>query len=119
MDLIELGWNPFFQKHFEPFRSQGLAPGRIARECGHIYPVYSEYGELTGEVSGKIRHNALSKSDLPAVGDWAAIGPRPEEGNATIQALLPRKSVFSRKVAGGRKGAGGNTEEQVVAANVA
>jgi ribosome biogenesis GTPase len=46
------------------------------------------------------------------VGDWVAIAARPEEGAATIHAVLPRKSRFSRKAVGGR------TEEQMLAANV-
>ena len=112
MNLTELGWDPFFEKQFRPFMSQGLTPGRVAREQSHIYALYSEYGELAAEVSGRIRHGALWRSDLPAVGDWAAIRPRPEEGIATICALLSRKSAFSRKVAGAR------TDQQVVAANV-
>lgn len=40
------------------------------------------------------------------------ISARPEEQKATIHALLPRKSKFSRKVAGL------TTEEQIVASNV-
>jgi ribosome biogenesis GTPase len=57
-------------------------------------------------------HGAVWRSDLPAVGDWVATRVWPEEGKATIHAVLPRKSVFSRKVAHSR------TEQQVVAANV-
>jgi ribosome biogenesis GTPase len=49
---------------------------------------------------------------LPAVGDWVALEVRPGEGRATIHAVLPRRSRFSRKVPGSV------TEEQVVAANV-
>jgi ribosome biogenesis GTPase len=49
---------------------------------------------------------------MPAVGDWVAIAARPEEGRATIHAVLPRRTKFSRKVAGN------TSEEQVLAANV-
>lgn len=120
MNLIELGWNSFFEKHFEQFEKQGLKPGRVAREHRQRYVVYSEYGELIAEVSGKIRHAACSRGDFPAVGDWVAIAVRPHERRATIQALLPRTSSFSRKavLSGGMPDTGGKTEEQILAANV-
>ena len=112
MNLAELGWTAFFAKNLEPYTSQAFMPARIVREHTHIYAAYAESGEFAAEVSGKMRHAATSRSDFPTVGDWVAIQPRPEEGKATIHAVLPRKSVFVRKEAG-RK-----TQEQVVAANI-
>jgi ribosome biogenesis GTPase len=112
MNLDELGWNSFFEQHFEPFRHEELAPGRVAREDGSTYLVYSGDGELVAGVRGKLRHAALLRSELPSVGDWVAIRPQPQEGRATIDAILPRRSKLSRKVAGS------NTEEQVIAANI-
>jgi ribosome biogenesis GTPase len=46
------------------------------------------------------------------VGDWVAIRPTPGEAAGTIEAILPRRSKFSRKVAGEL------TVEQIVAANI-
>ena len=120
MDLNRLGWNPFFEAHFEPFRNRDFLPARIALEHRRTYLVYGEHGELSAEVSGKFRNDAAERGRFPAVGDWAAIRSRPEEGKATIHALLPRKSSFSRKavLAGGPAYGPGKTEEQVLAANV-
>lgn len=112
MNLTELGWAPHFAEHFGPFREQGLAPGRVAREERQHYLVCAEHGELAAEVAGRLRHEAASRAELPAVGDWVAVAARPAEGKATIHAVLPRTSAFLRKVAGS------HTEEQVVAANV-
>jgi len=112
MKLVELGWNPFFESHFEQSRSEGLVAARVALESRREYLVYSEYGDLKAELPGRIRHKALSRSDLPVVGDWVAVRVRPDKVSATINTVLPRKSKFSRKVAGS------HTEEQVVAANV-
>jgi ribosome biogenesis GTPase len=112
MHLVELGWDSFFDQHFKPFERKGYRPARVAREHKELYSVYTEHGELAAKVSGRMRHGAASRADFPAVGDWVAVEPRPEEARATIRALLPRKSSFSRKVAWAR------TEEQVVAANV-
>lgn len=120
MNLIELGWNQFFNQRFEQFRNQGFVPARVAREHKHNYLVYSEQGELKAEVSGKFRHSAHSRAKFPTVGDWVAVKARLEERKATIHALLPRKSSFSRKavLSGGMPDSGGKTEEQVLAANV-
>lgn len=46
------------------------------------------------------------------MGDWVVISLRIEEKRATIHKVLPRKSKFSRKVAGV------NTREQIVASNI-
>ena len=49
---------------------------------------------------------------MPAVGDWVVVRKRPDESRGAIVAVLPRRSWFSRRMAGQV------TEEQVVAANV-
>ena len=112
MKLIDLGWNPFFDSHFKPNQKKGLSVMRIIRENREKYIAYSEQGEFKCEVTGKFRFEAYSKGNFPTVGDWVVASPRPHEGKASIDALLPRKSVFLRKVAGNI------TEEQVVAANI-
>ena len=119
MNLTHLGWSRSFADGFETVAHDGLMPARVAREERGACSVYAELGELLAEVSGKLRHDATCRSDLPAVGDWVAIQPRPDEARATIHAVLPRKSVFLRKVGGGNeRRSGGRTDEQVVAANV-
>lgn len=120
MNLSELGWNSFFSRQFDRLNGEGLSPGRVAQEHRNNYLILCEHGELKAELSGKMHHNAVSRSDFPAVGDWVAVSVRPDEGRATIHAVLPRKSSFSRKavLAGGPKYGDGKTEEQVLAANV-
>lgn len=112
MNLAELGWNAAFEQRFAEFANGGLSASRVVREDRQLYTVVCEEGTLAAEVSGKMRHEAGSRSDFPAVGDWVAIQPRADEGKATIHAVLPRKSAFIRKEAGSR------TEGQVLAANV-
>lgn len=112
MELSELGWDPLFEEAYQQYKSDGLAPAKVGREDRGMYLLLSAGGELTGEVSGRFRHEALSKHDYPAVGDWVVADVLRSEKKATIQAVLPRKSSFVRKVAGDR------TEGQVVAANV-
>lgn len=110
--LEKLGWTPFFAGAFAPFAAEGLIPGRIAVEFNYIYRVYTASGEARAEAAGRLKHQAAGRHELPAVGDWVAIRTVAGDRRATIVAVLPRKSRFSRKVAGGL------TEEQVVAANI-
>ncbi len=111
MNLEYLGWNDFFASNFEPLRQQGLTVARVAIEHRNTYILHSEFGELSGEVTGKFRHQA-TQAEFPAVGDWVVISVIESEKNAIIHSILPRKSKFSRQ------SAGGITKEQIVAANV-
>jgi ribosome biogenesis GTPase len=108
-DLKDLGWDDGWTQAFAPYAADQLVPGRVAIEFNYIYRVFAESGELQTQHSGKLRHEAES---LSAVGDWVAIRPTPGEAAGTIEAILPRRSKFSRKVAGEL------TEEQIVAANI-
>jgi ribosome biogenesis GTPase len=112
VDLAALGWRPHFAQSFAPLAEKGFAPARVAVRHNQLYRLYSEHGELLAEVAGKARHEAGGTQDLPVVGDWVAMSARASEGRATIHAILPRASRFSRKTAGTQ------TEEQVLAANV-
>jgi ribosome biogenesis GTPase len=120
MNLADLGFDSFFENQFETHRNQGRQPARVVREHRRLYQVLGTSGELTAEVSGRFSHNTRSRADYPTVGDWVAVTARPEEKRATIQALLKRKSAFSRKavLSGGMPETGGRTDQQVLAANI-
>lgn len=111
-DLKELGWDDRWAKVFAPFAADGLVPARVAIEFNYIYRLYAEAGELQAQHAGRLLHEAESKGQLSAVGDWVAARPSAGEATATIDAVLARRSKFSRKVAGEL------TEEQIVAANI-
>ncbi|MEP6782077.1 MAG: ribosome small subunit-dependent GTPase A [Acidobacteriota bacterium] len=111
-DLNDLGWDEQWAKAFAPYAADGLVPARVAIEFNYIYRLYAEVGELQAQHTGRLRHEAQSREELSAVGDWVAARPTAGEATATIEAVLPRRSRFSRKVAGEL------TEEQIVAANV-
>lgn len=112
MNLDQFGWSDRHAHSFAPYRKQGFAVGRVAVEYRQTYLLYTEQGEQLAEVSGKLRHQTTGIQDFPAVGDWVVIQTKPTGDRATIHAILPRTSKFSRKVAGS------TTEEQVIAANV-
>ena len=112
MDLQSLGWNESFAGHFVSHAAKGRLPARVTLEHQHIYGVHTGEADVLATVSGGMRYKAAGRQAFPAVGDWVAIKP-PEAGHrAVIHAILPRRSKFSRKVAGDV------TVEQVVAANI-
>ncbi len=112
MDLTSFGWSEFFEISFGLYKGQGYAAGRVALEHKGFFRVYTEYGEVLAEISGKLRHEAVNRSDLPAVGDWVVIRSRAESERGVIHAVLPRRTSFTRKIAGSR------TEEQIVGTNI-
>jgi len=120
MSLTKLGWNKHFEDCFESFRDSGAIPGRVSLEHRNLYHVLTEQGEMIAEVTGNLRHNALSRADFPAVGDWVVLQPPPDSGNSIILGILPRISRFSRKaiLSGGMPDTGGKTDEQVIGANI-
>jgi ribosome biogenesis GTPase len=111
-DLKALGWDDEWEQAFAPYAKDGLVPARVAIEFNYLYRLYAAAGELQAQHAGRLRHEAVSKEQLSAVGDWVAVLPTPGEATATIEAVLPRRTKFSRKVAGEI------TEEQIVAANI-
>jgi ribosome biogenesis GTPase len=108
-DLTDLGWTPELEEHMAPHRAAGHVPGRVTVQHRGGYVVVTEQGETTARLTGRMRNEG---EGLPAVGDWLALRPLPNEPDTIVEAILPRKSKFSRHEAGKV------TREQVVAANV-
>jgi len=106
------GWNLFFQEHFQALNIFDAVPARVLSESKGSFQVYCQHGELTTTISGKMRYLAGEGKQYPTVGDWVVVKPLINEQKGIIHAVLPRKSKFSRKVAGTR------TEEQIVSANI-
>jgi ribosome biogenesis GTPase / thiamine phosphate phosphatase len=104
LNLNDLGWDDGFAAALQPH--DNCIPARVSAQHRGEYDVLTEAGELRAHVAGRLRHDASSGADLPAVGDWVALR------DETIHAVLPRRSAFLRKVAWSQ------TEAQVLAANV-
>lgn len=111
MQLSSLGWNATFAASFEPHERDGLRPARVAADLGPLLRLLGAEDEWLGELSGRLRHRAASRAELPVVGDWVAARPS-AGGRAAIHAVLPRRTCFARKMAGV------TVEQQVLAANV-
>ena len=114
MTLEDLGWTGARAEEFARATTgkPDLFPGRIAVEYNQLLRVYVDGGEWEAVVSGRMKHKAASRAELPAVGDWVVVRRRGDERRAAVVEVLPRAGYFSRKVAGAV------TVEQVVAANI-
>jgi len=110
--LTKLGWDDRLREEFEPHRAAGLVPGRVAVQHRGAWDVMAEEGDLRADVAGRLRHEATDNAELPVVGDWVAVAARPDETGGTIQAVLTRRTKFSRKTTMQA------AEEQVLVANV-
>lgn len=111
VSLAALGFSSFFADAFALHAKLGRTPARVIAEHRGAYRVRGEDGEVWAKPSGKLRHDALSPLDLPAVGDWVALEGDHAHGYV-IQAILPRKTHFVRRAAGPEK------KPQAIAANV-
>ena len=103
--LVQLGWNDELANQFEEHALAGLQPGRVAVQHRGAWEVATEDGDATVEITGRLRH-AAEPGELPVVGDW--VGLRENQ----IDAVLPRRSKFSRKTPFTE------VSEQVLVANV-
>jgi ribosome biogenesis GTPase / thiamine phosphate phosphatase len=110
--LDQFGWSDYFAGLFESVAKTTQWPGRVVFEDNLGFRVQTEQGELHATLAGRLRHEAATREELPAVGDWVAIKPFPDEHRGVIQSVLPRRSCFVRKVAGAR------TEQQIVGSNI-
>ncbi len=106
IDLVELGWSAEWQRALDAVPHEDLSPARVAIQHRGSYGLQGADGDTTATLSGKLRHDAAAAAALPAVGDWVLVR------GEIIHAVLPRRTRFSRRAAGGR------TDEQIVAANV-
>jgi ribosome biogenesis GTPase len=138
VSLADLGWDDDMAARFEPFAAlRDVQPGRVLIEFNHIYriavgpakaghydvrsvrlqpdipdvPPQPDVHEIEATLAGRLKHQATSRAELPAVGDWVAVRIRDGEEGGAIVGVVPRRTKFSRRMAGDVTG------EQVVAAN--
>ncbi|WP_105617156.1 ribosome small subunit-dependent GTPase A [Vallitalea okinawensis] len=85
--------------------------GRVVEEHKNLYKVITEIGYIIGKVAGKLQYETDGNGDYPSVGDYVLLEHHSGD-KALITEILPRKSKFSRKIAGSQ------FEEQVVVTNM-
>ena len=110
--LQDLGWDDAWASELEELNEDDLIPGRVAEQHRGEYVVWTDAGEVRAKVAGRLRYERSAGGDLPSVGDWVGARAHPGGGRATIDSVLTRRSAFRRK------GAGFESLDQVLAANV-
>ncbi len=98
--LAPLGWSPHHAASFETHRraDPSLRPARVSQEHRESLRILlSPTEERLARPGGRLRHEAASASDLPAVGDWVAVEVPPGDSPAVVRAVLPRRTVLLRK----------------------
>lgn len=108
--LVELGFDAHFEEKAAGAKLPHAFPARITSAHKGGFELQSAEGKFLGQLRGKRR---LSGEGAPAVGDWVMVTRRPTEQSAAIEAVLPRRTAFTRQTPGGFEG-----ERQVIAANV-
>lgn len=111
MLLESLGADVSVQGLFEPHAARELVLARVAIASREHFRLITAQGDCTAEVSGTLRHSSAGRAGMPITGDWVCARLAGVD-RAIIEAVLPRKTVFSRRAAGRRE------NEQPVAANI-
>ncbi len=109
--LQNLGYDSQLDTFIQSHDLADFEIGRVIRESRQKYIIKTQLGNFNGQISGKLMHEAKSRADYPAVGDWVAI-KQMEEREAIIHEILPRKTLIERQAIG-RFG-----KKQTIAANV-
>jgi len=108
--MYGLGWDD--QREHEIAKwPRHMLPARVLVEHRGAYSVLTARGQLWAQVTGKLRHDAGSRADLPTTGDWI-VAEIHDGDQASIHAVLSRRTKFSRNIAGKA------TDEHVIAANI-
>ena len=107
MFLEQIGADARVRETFRSHATAGAELGRVSFASHEQYRVLLETGECEAAPSGKLRW----QDALPATGDWVA-ARRVDPELALIEAVLPRRTQFSRRAAGK------TVAEQVIAANI-
>ncbi|MFT7583182.1 MAG: ribosome biogenesis GTPase [Myxococcota bacterium] len=109
--LDRLGLTPFLRQQFLLLDEPSLVLARVALEDREGYSCFTVHGPRRARVTGRMRHDAADRRELPAVGDWLALTAA-DQAVALVHTVLPRQTALIRQAAGRA------TAPQVLAANV-
>lgn len=110
-ELRALGWDEEWQAVFLEAGHEGTQPARLAVPRKKSYTVMTATGEHEAVIPGKTWHTQ-GAAGQPVVGDWVALEVVSDTASPVIRAILPRRTILTRKMPGEK------VAEQYVAANV-
>jgi ribosome biogenesis GTPase / thiamine phosphate phosphatase len=111
MSLESLGADTAVYSAFQPYAAQGLVLARVAISQRDQYRLMTAAGEIPAEASGALWYRMPDRAAMPVTGDWVAARVA-HTRQAIVEAVLPRKTAFSRRAAGRRE------DEQPIATNI-
>ncbi|MCB9497052.1 MAG: ribosome small subunit-dependent GTPase A [Fibrobacteria bacterium] len=111
MDPQDLGYRTELERARIDAGLDRFQLGRVVAEHRDRFVVWTEIGDRDAEISGNLRHQALARTDLPAVGDWVALTHH-DADLSIVHGIVPRFSTLTRQAAG-RDG-----ELQIIATNI-
>ena len=111
MQLSSLGADDSVRRAFEPWASQQLTLARVATAHRDRYRLFTEDAEIDAEPSGALWYRSAGAAAMPVTGDWVAARII-NSAEAIVEAVLPRRTLFSRRAAGRRE------DQQPMAANI-
>jgi len=112
MIVKHLGFDVWFQQRIDHGRLAGHTIARVTAVNRNNYLVNGGGGDVSAEMTGKLRFSAESPLDHPAVGDWIYAQFVNQGTMAIIDGILPRRTLLKRKTPGRR------IEFQLIAANI-
>ena len=107
MFLEQIGADARVRELFRAHATAGMELGRVSFASHEQYRIFLEASECDALPVGRLRW----ADTLPAVGDWVA-ARCVDSTLALIEAVLPRRTQFSRRAAGG------TVAKQIIAANL-
>lgn len=99
MTLEDLGYNQILENYKLEHNLEEFNVGRVILEHKDRYVIKNDQNEYQGELIGNLRYTAISRYDLPAVGDWVAFSEY-DTDKALIHSIYPRHSIIERKAVG-------------------
>jgi ribosome biogenesis GTPase / thiamine phosphate phosphatase len=111
MKLESLGYGEPFATSFAADGGDGEVPARVVSAQREQHTLWIEAGVVPASISGRLRHEAKA-GGLPVVGDWVSARLDATHTRASVQRVLPRKSMLARKRPGP------TSELQLMAANL-
>ncbi len=111
MLLESIGADAAVLSLFQPYAARGLVLARVAVSARDRYHLFTAAGEFPAEPSGALRYRTPDVAGMPVTGDWVCARVV-DPFHAIVEAVLPRKTLFSRRAAGRRE------DEQPLAANI-
>lgn len=105
VNLNQLGYNEYFKKQVNDKETVG----RITKAYQQHYTIATVDGYKTGGITGKLSFD----NQFPKVGDFVVYNQSDDGSYNSINRILTRKSVFSRKEAGEHQ-----SFEQILATNI-